>query len=289
MERKLILGIDFNNIVLSSYYGEKLINSKGMNVNAVKGFFFKLKSLKDTFNPDYIVLANDIGRTRTFRRKMFQDYKAQRKAMDPNIQEQFRAVHRLCALLGYPIINNELYEADDILGMISKFACDHDMDMVIVSSDRDMYQLINEHVMIFDPRKKVLIDEEYLMEQYKLTPSQWIDLKILQGDASDNIPGIKGIGSTSALSLMQRFGSIDKIYKCIDQIKRRLKTALLLGKNDINITRILVTIVTDYTKINLTESMLQRMRIFEQEIYHELDLLEIPSLIYIMRYNLIPE
>ena len=113
MADKLVLAIDFNNILFGSYYGAPLINSKGMNVNAIKGFFFKLRSLKETFNPDYIVMANDLSREKTFRRRMYPPYKAQRKPHDEDIITQLKYGQQLAALMGYKFINNELYEADD--------------------------------------------------------------------------------------------------------------------------------------------------------------------------------
>ena len=180
MEKKLVLGIDFNNLFYGSYYGEKLINSKGMNVNAIKGFFFKLKLLKETFNPDYIVVANDLSRSKTFRRKIYKQYKSQRKDHDDDILKQLRYGQQLVSLLGYELINNEIYEADDILGMISKYIKENNMNMIICSSDRDLYQLINDSIFIFSPRNKELIDESYMLMKYKLTPQQWIECKMLQ-------------------------------------------------------------------------------------------------------------
>lgn len=287
MERKIILAIDFNNIVFGSYYGEQLINSHGKNVNAIKGFFFKLKSLVDTFNPAYIIMANDLDRNKTFRRKMYKPYKAQRKPMDTDVVEQMRITSRLCSLLGYPFINNELYEADDILGMVSKFGADNNMDVIIASSDRDMYQLISDSTYIFSPKNKELLDLNWLQDNYKLNPQQWIELKMLQGDRSDNIPGVPGIGEVTALKLMQEFGSIDGIYSHIGSHKPGIKKNLEEGKDSLPITRELVTILTDYNKINLTEDNLKRKEIFEDEIYSLIRELEIFSLNNVMRYTLI--
>ena len=148
MKKEIVLGIDFNNVVFGSYYGQKLINSKNINVNAIKGFFFKLKSFKDIFDPDYIVIANDISRSKTFRRKLYPPYKAQRKEHDPDVLLQLKYASQIVSLLGYPMINNEEYEADDVLGMISKFVNERDMTMIIASSDRDLYQLINDDTYI---------------------------------------------------------------------------------------------------------------------------------------------
>lgn len=288
-DRKLVIGIDFNNILFGSYYGQKLINSKGVNVNAIKGFFFKIKSLKEMFEPDYIILANDISREKTFRRKLYKPYKAQRKPHDEDIIKQLKYASHIASLLGYPFINNELYEADDVLGMISNYTTEHNMDMIIASSDKDLYQLINDRTFILSPKNKDLIDPFWLMDNYKLTPQQWIELKMLQGDRSDNIPGISGIGEVTALRLMQQFGSIDNIYKHLNSIKPAIKDILLKGKDILPITRELVTIVTDYSKIDFTGDMLNRNEVYQDELFNVLRELELYSLFNVMNYSLLDD
>lgn len=288
-DRKLVIGIDFNNMVFGSYYGQSLINSRGINVNAIKGFFFKIKALKEMFNPDYIVICNDLSRETTFRRKLYKPYKAQRKAHDPDIMLQLKYAAQIAALLGYPFINNEYYEADDILGMISKYTAEHDIDMIIASSDKDMYQLVSDKTFVLSPKNKDLIDESWMMDNYKLTPQQWIELKMLQGDRSDNIPGIPGVGEITALKLMQQFGSIDNIYQHLGSLKPALKDMLVKGESVLPITRELVTIVTDYTKIGLTEEMLQRKEIFLNELFGVLEELELHSLFNVVNYSLLPD
>lgn len=285
--RKLVLGIDFNNMLFGSYYGEKLINSKGMNVNAVKGFFFKMQSLKQIFDPDYIVLANDLSRERTFRRQLYKPYKAQRKPKDPDIFNQMRLTQQMCSLIGYPFINNAEYEADDVLGMLSRFANDNGMDMVIISTDRDLYQLVSDRTVIYNSRSKEMIDRAWMYNKYKLTPEQWIELKILQGDRSDNIPGIAGIGEVTALKLMQQYGSIEGIYSHLGYLKPGLKDTLLAGQSVIPLTRQLVTIVTDYTKLNITEDQLKTTESFPGQLYAMIGELEIPSLLNVMKYSLL--
>lgn len=286
MDRKLVLGIDFNNMLFGSYYGAPLINSKGINVNAIKGFFFKVKTLKEIFNPDYIICANDMSRERTFRRKLYKHYKAQRKPHDPDVMQQLKYAHQIASLIGYPFINNETYEADDILGMVSRFVNERGMDMVIASSDKDMYQLVNEQTFIFSPRGRDLVDKPWMQATYKLTPEQWIELKMLQGDRSDNIPGIPGIGEVTALQLMQQFGSIEEIYGHLPQIKNSVRKLLEGGKDVLPLTRELVTIVTDYTKIGLTEDMLKPTERFENEVMNIIQELEIYSLFNVMQYSL---
>lgn len=287
--RKIIIGIDFNNVLFGSYYGQKLINSKGINVNAIKGFFFKIKALKEMFDPDYIVLANDISRERTFRRKLYKPYKAQRKPHDEDIMIQMKYAAQIAGLLGYPFINNELYEADDVLGMISKYSTENGMEIILSSSDRDLYQLVDDHVYIMSPRNNDLIDRNWIMDHYKLTPEQWVELKILQGDRSDNIPGIPGIGEITALRLMNQFNSIDNIYNNLNKLKPNMKELLEKHKDVLPLTRELVTIVTDHTKIELTEDMLNRKEIFRKELFELLEELELYSLFNVMNYSLIPD
>lgn len=286
MNKKLVLGLDFNNLLFGSYYGQPLINSSGLNVNAIKGFFFKLKTYKEIFNPDLIVCANDVTREGTFRRKLYKEYKAQRKPHDEDIIKQLKYAQRIVALLGYPIINNALYEADDMLGMISRLVEDNNMQMIIASSDRDMYQLITDNTFILNPRNMEIIDKSYMEQNYKLTPEQWIELKMLQGDPSDNIPGIKGIGNITALQLMQQHGSIENIYNHLSSVKPSIRGLLLNGQKDLSLMKELVTIVTDYKAIGLTMEDIQPFDRYEEEIINILYELELNSLVNVMLYTL---
>lgn len=288
-DRKTVLAIDFNNILFMSYYGQPLINSRGMNINAIKTFFFKLRTFREMFEPDYIVCASDLSRAKTFRRKMYPLYKAQRGSADPNVIEQMKYASQIFALLGFQTINNEYYEADDILGMISRLSERNDMDCVIVSSDKDLYQLVTDNTFILSPKNSDLITKEFLMNNYQLTPEQWIELKILQGDKGDNIPGIRGIGNVTALKLMQTYGTIENIYDNLDKLTNKVRELLINGKNDIPLMRDLVTIVTDYSHIDLTLRDIQRTKPFEVELYELINDLEIHSLTNLMRYNLLPQ
>lgn len=288
MERKLVLGIDFNNVIFSHYYSKKLTNMKGYNVQAIKGFMYRMKNLRDMFNPDYIVIANDVSRERTFRRELYSGYKAGRKSTDEDFRFQMGETLRMLAMMGYPIINHERYEADDVLGMISRLSNDLGMDCVVVSADRDLYQLVNDNTTIWSFRNDILVDKNYMEEEYKLTPEQWIDLKILQGDQSDNIPGIPGIGHKTALELMQRFGSLASIYEHVRELSDSLQNKLFDGKDRIPLMRQLVTIVTDYRLLNLTEKNFERMEAFDDEVYRQIEELELPSITNIIKYDLLP-
>lgn len=286
MDKKLILVIDFNNILFGGYYGQVLKNSKGINVNAVKTFFFKLKMLKDTLNPHYIVMANDISRDLTFRRKLYKPYKANRKPHDPDIINQLKLGVQIAGLAGFPFINNELYEADDIIGMITTYAKEHDMDTIILSSDKDLYQLLHKGVYIMGKGNEV-IGEDWLMHQYHLTPEQWIEKKMLEGDRGDNIPGIDGVGEVTALRLLHEYNDIETIYQHIHHLKPSLREQLLAGKSRLPLIRELVTIVTDYTKIGLELNMMEMKTRYVDELFEVLDELEIYSLFNVFKYSLL--
>jgi DNA polymerase-1 len=269
-KKKLILGIDFNNIMYSSYYSPELINSKGINVNAIKGFFFKLKNLKEYLNPDYIVICNDLGREKTFRKKIYSGYKSTRKVTPSSIGEQFAYAMQIIQALGYRVINNENYEADDILGMLSRYAIDNNMNMIIASSDRDFYQLITDSVHIFSMKYKEIIDQKWIYEKYQLIPEQLIELKALVGDKSDNIPGALGIGDSIGLDLIQRWGSVEAVFKNMEYIKPLLRNKLEMNKRLIEMSKVLGTIITDYSLIGLNDTMIKRNQPNTGELYEAL-------------------
>ena len=285
--KELIIGLDFNNLVYGSYYGEKLINSKGINVNAIQSFFYKMKMLIENLNPNYIVLANDISRDKTFRRKIFPAYKSTRKPTDEDIITQMKYCSQLAALLGFPFINDPLYEADDILRMISKYATENNMEMIIISSDRDLYQLINDSVFIYSLKNREIIDRNWMYSKYRIYPEQWVELKILMGDRSDNIPGIEGIGEIGALKLLYEFKTIENIYSHLSSVKPALKDKLINGRDSIELMRKLVTIVTDYNLINFNREMIYRQNAYPDEVYGLLEELELNSLINVMRFSLL--
>lgn len=289
MDKKRLLLIDFNNVLYAHYFTKQLTNSKGQHVQGIVGFMHRLKNLRDMFNPDYIVIARDLSRSKTFRRELYPAYKSTRKPTDNDAIFQVNETIRLLSLMGYPILAHEKYEADDIIGMCSALGTDLDMDVIIVSGDRDIYQLINDNTCVWSFRKEEIIDKHYMMEHYMLKPNQWVDLKILQGDPSDNIPGIPGIGNKTALELMRAFGSISGIYNNADKLSRSLRDKLYNGKSSIQMMRVLVTIITDYTSLDYSEENFKRGEVFKNELYEAIGELEIPSILNIIRYDLLPE
>ena len=228
---KLVL-IDGNSILNRAFYGimgSKMLTTKdGKYTNAVYGFLAILFKVLDDIKPDYIAVAFDL-KAPTARHKMYEGYKANRKGMPNELAEQMPIIKEILTDMNITIIEKETYEADDILGTLSKKAEKEGMDVVIVSGDRDTFQLASNKVTIRIPHTKVgktevdYFDEEAIVEKYGIKPKQLIEVKGLMGDTSDNIPGVSGIGEKTALELIKKYKTIDGLYKAIDEKKDDLK------------------------------------------------------------------
>ncbi len=218
-----LLVLDGNSILNRAFYGIKLLTTKdGRYTNAIYGFMNILLKLEDEVQPDAVAVTFDL-KAPTFRHKMYDGYKANRKGMPPELAEQMPVLKELLADLGYKIVTKEGFEADDIIGTLSAHIGENDQ-CFIATGDRDSLQLVRENVHVLLASTKMgraetnVYDVARIGEEYGVTPRQMIDIKALMGDSSDNIPGVAGIGKKTAEDLVQRFGSIEKIYAEIDTI-----------------------------------------------------------------------
>ncbi|MBW4082310.1 DNA polymerase I [Paenibacillus sp. S150] len=226
---KLIL-IDGNNIIYRAFFAmPPLTNTAGQQTNAVYGFTTMLLRLIEEHKPTHMIVAFDAGRI-TFRHEGYEDYKGGRQKTPPELSEQFPMLKELLRNLGVPQFEIEGYEADDIIGSISREADEAGRQVMIVSGDKDMLQLASEHTTVALVRKGVTEVELYgpqqIRDKYDLTPEQIIDLKGLMGDASDNIPGVPGVGEKTALKLLQQFGSVEGVLAGTDELKGKMKEKL---------------------------------------------------------------
>lgn len=221
---KIIL-VDGNNLIFRSYYataatGNLMVNSKNYPTNALYGFTNMINKIIEEEKPTFMVVAYDIGKN--FRHEKYKEYKAGRSATPNELIIQLNKSKELLDAMGIKHIELENYEADDIIGTLSKMALD-DKDFIatIVSSDKDLLQLINEEVEVKLLKSKDYIryTKEKFIEDYGIDPIKMIDLKALMGDSSDNVPGVKGIGEKTALKLLQQYNSLEGIYDSIDTIK----------------------------------------------------------------------
>ena len=233
-----LLVLDGNSIVNRAFYGVKLLSTKdGLFTNAIYGFMTMLQKLKDESQPDAVAIAFDL-KAPTFRHKMYAGYKAQRKGMSPELAQQMPTLKELLTDLGYPLIECEGFEADDILGTLAKTCEDTGNECLIATGDRDSLQLVAPHVSVrlaatkFGQPQVTIYDEARIKEEYGVTPPQMIDIKAIQGDSSDNIPGVSGIGPKGAGELIQKYGSLAYIYDHLDEldIKPGMRKKLEAGK-----------------------------------------------------------
>ncbi|MBR2954016.1 MAG: DNA polymerase I [Clostridia bacterium] len=247
-----ILAIDGNSILNRAFYGIRALSTKdGRFTNGIYGFLTILMKLRDEVNPDGVAIAFDL-KAPTFRHKMYDGYKANRHGMPPELAQQLPVLKELLTALGYKIVSIEGYEADDILGTVAEMCKDGD-ECFIATGDRDSFQLIRDNVTVLLPHTKMgtTTTETYtparIMEEYGVTPLQMIDIKALQGDASDCIPGVAGVGQKTAGDLIQKFGTIKNIYDNIDtlEIKENLKNKLLNDKEKAFLSYTLGTIINN--------------------------------------------
>lgn len=233
-----LLALDGNSIINRAFYGIKLLTTKnGIYTNAIFGFLTMLRKLEEEVNPDTVAIAFDLPKP-TFRHEIYDKYKANRKGMPDELAAQLPTLKQLLKYLGYQLVECEGFEADDILGTLAK-ACETNKDeCIIATGDRDSFQLISNRVSVrlmstkFGKAQSVLYDESEIQNVYGVTPEELIYVKAIQGDSSDNIPGIKGIGEKGALALIKAYHSLDNIYKDLDtlDVKPNIRAKLKEGK-----------------------------------------------------------
>jgi DNA polymerase-1 len=224
MDKKIVL-IDGHSILHRAFFGiPDLTNAEGLHTNAVYGFLNILFKILEEEKPDYLTVAFDVHAP-TFRHKMFADYKGTRKPMAEELREQVPVMKEVLKSMGVAIVECEGYEADDILGTIARSSEKAGLEVSLVSGDRDLLQLATEHIKIRIPKTKrtgTEIEDYYaadVKEKYQVTPEEFIDVKALMGDASDNIPGVPGIGEKTATALIAAYGSIENAYAHVDELK----------------------------------------------------------------------
>ncbi|MDO4730894.1 MAG: DNA polymerase I [Clostridia bacterium] len=247
------LVLDGNSIVNRAFYGIKALMTKdGFYTNAIYGFMNILEKLKAETMPDAVAIAFDL-KAPTFRHKAYEGYKAKRKSMPSELAQQLPVLKELLVALGYTLLQCEGYEADDILGTLSRACSEKGYECIIATGDKDSLQLVSEKTTVqitatkFGRPNVTVYDEAKISEEFKVTPKQLIEVKALQGDTSDNIPGVAGIGPKGAIDLISKYKSIENIYNNIDslEITENLRKKLLQGKENAFLSRMLGTIVTD--------------------------------------------
>ncbi|EJP22527.1 DNA-directed DNA polymerase [Lachnoanaerobaculum sp. ICM7] len=249
--KKLVL-IDGHSILNRAFYGvPELSNSQGLHTNAVYGFLNIMFKILDEEAADYIAVAFDLSAP-TFRHKAYAEYKGTRKSMPDELREQVPLIKDVLSSMNIPILTKEGYEADDIIGTIAKRYQSDEVFVSVISGDRDLLQLSDKHIKIRIPKtsKGVTTIHDYLpedvMNEYGVTPKEFIDVKALMGDTSDNVPGVPSIGEKTATKIIQEYHSIENAIEHVDELKPpRASKALSEHIEDAKFSKMLVTIVTD--------------------------------------------
>ncbi|CUH93178.1 DNA polymerase I [Herbinix luporum] len=284
MDKKIVL-IDGHSILNRAFYGlPDLTTSKGEHTNAILGFLNILYKILDEEKPGYLAVAFDTHHP-TFRHEMFTEYKGTRKATPDELRQQVPVMKEVLKAMNVTVIEKPGFEADDVLGTLAKMAEKEGYQVSIVSGDRDLLQLASDNIKIRIPKTKrtgTEIEDYYakdVIEKYKVTPKQFIDLKGLMGDSSDNIPGIPGVGEKTAGKLIAKYQSIENLYDHIDELSPgKTTTTIKENKELAYLSKELATICTDCDlEFNLEEAVLGDL--YNEDVYKWFKNLEFKSLI----------
>ena len=284
MSEKLLL-IDGHSILNRAFYGvPDLTNSTGLHTNAVYGFLNILFKVIDEEKPNYLLIAFDV-KEKTFRHKMFEDYKGTRKPMPPELHEQVPVIQNVLKAMNITVVTKPGYEADDILGTLAFDAERNGLDVTIISGDRDLLQLATKRIKISIPKTKkgtTEIENYYwddVIALYQVNPREFIDVKALMGDTSDNIPGVTGIGEKTASKIIVQFGSIENAFEHIDEITpNKAKNSLKAEYEIAKLSKTLATIdVNVPLEINYLTGKIND--IFNDRAYEEIAKLEFKSIL----------
>ena len=235
---KRLIMIDGNNLLFRSYYataysGNFMKNSKNFPTNAIYGLVNMINKILDEEKPNYVIVAFDRGKT--FRHEKYDNYKGGRIETPDELKKQFPIAKEVISAMGLKWYDIDNYEADDIIGTFSTYCDNENIKGTIISSDKDLLQLINEDVdvkLLKSGGEAIRYNEETFENDYGIKPINIVDLKALMGDSSDNIPGVKGIGEKGALKLLQEYKTLDGIYENIEDIKGKTKEKLMQDKEN---------------------------------------------------------
>ncbi|MGN9165279.1 DNA polymerase I [Tissierellaceae bacterium HCP3S3_D8] len=250
MDNKKLMIIDGSSLLHRAFYALPLLSTKdGIYTNGVYGFLTMLYRIRDEYNPEYICVAFD-KKGPTFRHKEYGEYKGTRQSTPTELAQQFPIIRQVLKAMNIVTLEMSEYEADDIAGTLARIGEENGMETILVTGDKDYFQLARDNVKVLLTRKGIteleIFDRDKIVIEYGIEPKQLIDLKGLMGDNSDNIPGVPGIGEKTGLKLIREFGNIEDVYKNIDKISgKKLKENLIENENIAYLSRKLGEIITN--------------------------------------------
>lgn len=249
MNKDKLVIIDGNSLLFRSYFAMRpMVTKDGFHTQGIFAFINMLEKILSDFKPTYIVVAFDVGK-KTFRHDIYSEYKAGRMKTPQELIDEIPVLHEILLAMNIKIMEMENYEADDIIGTVTKEASINNIESVVITGDKDELQLIDDNVKVIINKRGMtdfdLYDKSAMKERYGLTPSQFIDLKGLMGDSSDNLPGVYGVGEKKGIQLLKEYGSLDEVIKNKDLIKGKLGENIRYNVKEALMTRELATINRD--------------------------------------------
>ncbi len=276
--------IDGHALAYRAYFGmpATFSTSAGELTHAVYGFTNMLLAVWKEYNPDYFIMTFDAGDT--FRHKLYHDYKATREKMPDDLPHQITRIEQLVKAFNMPVFTKEGYEADDLLGTLATQAAAQGIETLIVTGDRDAFQLVGPHIKVVYPggqnrfNERKLYDETAVKERFGVPPGQLVDLKALVGDTSDNIPGVRGIGDKTAAKLLQQYGTLESIYDHLDEISPNVRAKLEADRENAFLSQKLGRIITDVPGVEFDVEVCKTM---------DFDLTNVANLFVELEFNTI--
>ena len=280
--------VDGSSYIFRAFFAlPPLTNSAGLPTNAIYGFINMMLRFIKQHHPQYLAVVLDAGRE-TFRNELFADYKGNRPEAPPDLIPQFPYVRKALQALNVSLLELQGYEADDLIATLCNTLSSKDYELIVVSSDKDLMQLVTDGVKLLDSAKDRWIGAQEVKAKFGVEPEKIVDVMGLMGDAVDNIPGVKGIGEKTAIALIQQFGSLENLFEHLDELEKtklrgvaRIRTALEVGKRAAFLSRNLATARTD-VPIHVTIDQLvfrnpdaNRLR----DLFHELEFTNLLKLV----------
>ncbi len=277
MNKKLVL-VDGSSYLYRAFYALPPLKSpKGEPTGAIYGFLRMLSSLMKDLSPEYIAVVFDLP-GKTFRHEKYHGYKANRKETPDELKSQIPKIKELIKLWGIKIIEIPGYEADDIIATLAKKGKNEGFEVIVVTPDKDMMQLVEENIKILNPVNGEIFDREKVKEKYGIYPEQFVDYLAMVGDTVDNIIGVKGVGPKTASKLLNEFGSLEKILQNIDLLKPKLKEAFEEARERLKENVFLVSLKTDIP-IDINVKDLKKGKADLQKLKEEFEELGFKSLL----------
>ncbi|HIE59650.1 MAG TPA: 5'-3' exonuclease [Persephonella sp.] len=275
---KKVALVDGSSYIYRAFYALPPLKSPdGKPTGAIYGFIRMLSKLINDINPDYIAVIFDKA-GKTFRHKEYKEYKATRKETPDELKIQIPEIKKIIRLFGIKVLEKEGYEADDIIATLAKKAKEEDHQVYIITPDKDMMQLVNKNVFVFNPVSEKLFDKEAVKEKYGVYPEQFIDYLAIIGDNVDNIHGVKGVGPKTASKLLNEYKNLEGIFENLDNLKEKIKIAFLKAKENLEINKFLIKL-DDNTPLDINIEDLEKEQTNWEDLIKEFETLGFKSLL----------